>query len=386
MIYIGIDISKYKHDCFICNDTGEVIVENLSFENNKKGFQQFLDLLKSYDSSNVHIGLEATGHYGLNLKLFLEKNNYSFMEFNPLLVKEFKKSLSLRRTKTDKVDATVICQKLMSVPYKPNSKLFYHKYSIKSLSRLRETLVKQRSKYMVQLTNILDIVFPEYKPFFNNRFSATSIYLINKYGSAEKIANMRDFDTPNKLSKGSFTYAKFAKLKELAKNTIGESNEVFEIELKTLISLYNEIDSKINSIDKQISTIIKELNPPTLSIPGIGELTTAVIVSEFGDFNKFSNADKLLSFAGLEPGIYQSGTILANGKMVKRGSGYLRYSLMNIANVVIRYNPTFYDFYLKKRSEGKCHRVALSHVCKKLLRVIYKLETQNIQFNPSLLK
>jgi transposase len=386
MIYIGIDISKYKHDCFICNDTGEVIVDNLSFENTKKGFQQFLDLLKPYDNGNVRIGLEATGHYGLNLKLFLEKNNYTFMEFNPLLVKEFKKSLSLRRTKTDKVDAVVICQKLMSVPYKPNSKLFYHKYSIKSLSRLRETLVKQRSKYMVQLTNVLDIVFPEFKPFFNNRFSSTSLYLLNKYGNAEKIANMRDFDTPNKLSKGSFTYSKFAKLKELAKNTIGESNDFFEIELQTLISLYNEIDSKINSIDKQISTIIKELNPPTLSIPGIGELTTAVIISEYGDFNRFSNADKLLSFAGLEPGIYQSGTILTNGKMVKRGSGYLRYSLMNIANVVIRYNPIFYDFYLKKRSEGKTHRVALSHVCKKLLRVIYKLETQNIQFDPSLLK
>ena len=386
MIYVGIDISKYKHDCFICKDTGEVIVENLSFENTKKGFQQFLDLLKPYDNSNVHIGLEATGHYGLNLKLFLEKNNYTFMEFNPLLVKEFKKSLTLRRTKTDKVDAIVICQKLMSVPYKPNSKLFYHKYGLKSLTRLRKTLVKQRSKYMVQLTNVLDIVFPEFKPFFNNRFSATSIYLLDKYESAEKIANMRDFDTPNKLSRGSFSYAKFAKLKELAKNTIGESNEVFEIELHTIISLYNEIDSKIDSLDKQISTIVKDLNPPTLSIPGIGELTTAVIVSEFGDFNKFSNADKLLSFAGLEPGISQSGTMLAYGKMVKRGSGYLRYSLMNIANVVIRYNPTFYDFYLKKRSEGKCHRVALSHVCKKLLRVIYKLETQNIQFDPSLLK
>lgn len=386
MIYIGIDISKYKHDCFICNDTGEVIVENFSFENTKKGFQQFLDLLKPYDNSNVHIGLEATGHYGLNLKLFLEKNNYSFMEFNPLLVKEFKKSLTLRRTKTDKVDAIVICQKLISVPYKPNSKLFYHKYSIKSLSRLRDSLVKQRSKYMVQLTNILDIVFPEFKSFFNNTFPSTSLYLLNKYRTAEKIANMRDFDTPNKLSKGHFTYAKFAKLKELAKNSIGESNEVFEIELQTLISLYNEIDSKINSIDKQISTIIKELNPPTLSIPGIGELTTAVIISEYGDFNRFSNADKLLSFAGLEPGIYQSGTILTYGKMVKRGSGYLRYSLMNIANVVIRYNPIFYDFYLKKRSEGKTHRVALSHVCKKLLRVIYKLETQNIQFDPSLLK
>ena len=386
MIYVGIDISKYKHDCFICNDTGEVIVENLSFTNNKKGFQQFLDLLKPYDNSNVHIGLEATGHYGLNLKLFLEKNNYTFMEFNPLLIKEFKKSLSLRKTKTDKIDTKVICQKLMSVPYKPNSKLFYHKYGLKSLSRLRETLVKQRSKYMVQLTNVLDIIFPEFKPFFNNKFSATSLYLLGKYKSSEKMAKMRDFETPNKISRGSFTYAKFAKLKELAKNSIGESDETFEIEFDTILNLYNEIDSKINSLDKQISTIVKELNPPTLSIPGIGELTTAVIISEFGDFSKFSNSAQLLSFAGLEPGIYQSGTMLTKGKMVKRGSGYLRGALMNIANVVIKYNPTFYDYYLKKRSEGKCHRVALSHVCKKLLRVIYKLETQNIQFDPSLLK
>ena len=386
MIYVGIDISKYKHDCFICNSAGEVIVDDLSFENNKKGFQQFLDLLKPYDNSNVRIGLEATGHYGLNLKLFLEKNSYTFMEFNPLLIKEFKKSLSLRKTKTDKIDTKAICQKLMSVPYKPNSKLFYHKYGLKSLSRLRETLVKQRSKYMVQLTNVLDIIFPEFKPFFNNKFSATSLYLLGKYKSSEKMAKMRDFETPNKISRGSFTYAKFAKLKELAKNSIGESDETFEIEFDTILNLYNEIDSKINSLDKQISTIVKELNPPTLSIPGIGELTTAVIISEFGDFSKFSNSAQLLSFAGLEPGIYQSGTMLTKGKMVKRGSGYLRGALMNIANVVIKYNPTFYDYYLKKRSEGKCHRVALSHVCKKLLRVIYKLETQNIQFDPSLLK
>lgn len=88
----------------------------------------------------------------------------------------------------------------------------------------------------------------------------------------------------------------------------------------------------------------------------------------------------ILSFAGFEPGISQSGTMLAYGKMVKRGSEYLRYSLMNIANVVIRYNPTFYDYYYKKRSEGKCH------IYKKLLRVIYKVEPQNIQFDPSLLK
>lgn len=386
MIYVGIDISKYKHDCFICNDLGEIIVENLSFENTKKGFQQFLDLLKPYDNPNVHIGLEATGHYGLNLKLFLEKNNYTFMEFNPLLVKEFSKSLSLRKTKTDKVDAMTIAQKLLSVPYKPNSKLFYHKYSIKSLARLRETLVKQRSKYMVQMTNILDIIFPEFKPFFSNRFSTTSLYILEKYKSADKIANMRDFDTLKSLSRSHFTYSKFIKLKDLAKNTIGESNEIFELQLQILLNLYKEIDIKIDSIDNQISTIVKELNPPTLSIPGIGVNSCATIISEFGDISKFSSPSKMLSFAGLEPGVIESGTMSSKGKMVKRGSGYLRYALMNVAMVVIANNHVFYDFYFKKRSEGKCHRVALSHVCKKLIRVIYILETKNISFDPSLLR
>ena len=386
MIYIGIDISKYKHDCFICNDTGEVIVENLSFDNNKKGFQQFLDLLKPYDNSIVRIGLEATGHYGLNLKLFLEKNNYSFMEFNPLLVKEFYKSLTLRKTKTDKVDAVVICQKLMSVPYKPNSKLFYHKYSIKSLSRLRETLVKQRSKYKVQLTNILDMIFPEFKPFFSNCFGVTSLYILNKYKTPDKIANMRDFDSLKSISRGKFTYAKFVQLKDLAKNTIGESNNIFEIELTSVLNLYKNIDNEIIELDKQISTIIKDLNPPTLSIPGIGVISCASIISEFGDISKFANPSKMLSFAGLEPGINQSGIMSSNGKMVKRGSGYLRHSLMNVAITVIKFNNTFYDYYYKKISEGKCHRVALSHVCKKLIRIIYILETKNIQFDSSLLK
>ena len=94
----------------------------------------------------------------------------------------------------------------------------------------------------------------------------------------------------------------------------------------------------------------------------------------------------ILAFAGLEPSVIESGTLQSNGKMVKHGSGHLRYSIMNSAMIILRFSPTFYDYYLKKRSEGKCHRVALSHVCKKLVRLIYKLETKHVEYNPSLLK
>ena len=384
--YIGIDISKYKHDFCIISNTGEVIVENASFDNNKKGFQYLLDYLKSYNKSQVHIAFEATGHYSLNLELFLIDQGFSFMKMNPLVIHQFLKTRSLRRTKTDKADSLTIATYLMSVPFKPNSDLLYHIYTLKSLCRARELLIKERSKFLVLLTNELDKSFPELKQFFNNRISTTLLYILEKYKNTEHIALMRDFDSLRSISHGKFSYAKFAKLKEIAKNSVGHHDNNSDLLISTYVSIINNFNDKIDPIDKQISTIIKELNPRMLSIPGLGEISAATILSEYGDISNFSSSNKMLAFAGLEPSIIQSGTIVHNGKMVKHGSGHLRYSLMNISLTILKFSPTFYDYYLKKRSEGKCHRVALSHVCKKLIRVIYSLEKYNMDFNPSLLK
>lgn len=384
--YIGIDISKYKHDFCIISNTGEVIVENSSFENNKKGFQYFLDQLKPYNKSEVQIAFEATGHYSMNLELFLIDQEYSFMKMNPLVIHQFLKARSLRRTKTDKADCLTIANYLMSVPYKPNSYLLYDIYTLKSLCRCREKLIKERSKFYVLLTNELDDTFPELKPFFNNSLSVTLLFILEKYTNKEHISLMRDFDSISKVSHGKFSYAKFVKLKELAKNSVGHHDENTDLLISTYVSIIKHFNDKIGPIDKQISTIIKELNPRMLSIPGLGEISAATILSEYGDISNFSSPNKMLAFAGLEPSIFQSGTLETNGKMVKHGSGHLRYSIMNSAMIILRYSPTFYDYYLKKRSEGKCHRVALSHVCKKLIRVIYTLEKRNIDFDPSLLK
>jgi len=384
--YVGIDISKYKHNFCIISNTDEVIIENSSFENNKKGFQHFLDQLKPYNKSDVHIAFEATGHYSMNLELTLIDQGYSFMKMNPLVIHQFLKARSLRRTKTDKADSLTIASYLMSVSYKPNSNLLYNIYTLKSLCRSRETLIKERSKFAVLLTNELDKSFPELKPFFNNKISATLLYILEKYKNAEHISLMKDYDSIRKLSHGKFTYASFSKLKLLAKETVGRHDINSDLLISTYISIYNDFTNKINPIDKQISIIIKELNPRMLSIPGMGEISAATVLSEYGDISNFSSPSKMLAYAGLEPSIIQSGTLESNGKMVKHGSGHLRYSIMNTAMIILRYSPTFYDYYLKKRSEGKCHRVALSHVCKKLIRVIYTLEKNNIDFNPSLLK
>ena len=385
MYLVGIDISKYKHDCCIIDSDGVIIREPFSFANNAEGFALFLEALNSLKDSDIRIGFEATAHYALNLKLFLEKAHYAFMEFNPVLLSKFTKSQSLRRTKTDAIDCYSIARWLGTVEFKPHTTGFYHTYSLKSLTRLRDSLVRQRSFYLVKITNVLDVTFPEFKPFFNNRFGATALYLLENYGSAEKMSHMNSasYDHLRRLSRGKFSIQKFIKLKELASNTVGESNELFLIQLNSLLALYDECVSEIDSIESQIIKLIQDIKPRCMTIPGIGPISAAVIYAEFGDLSKFMSPAQMLSFAGLEPGYYQSGTSEHGGHMVKRGSSHLRFTLMNLCIPLIQNNYVFAKYYDKKRSEGKPHRVACSHLVKKLIRVIFYLEKNDVDFDPT---
>jgi len=387
--FVGIDISKYKHDCFIITEDGEVILRDFSFDNNHNGFSSLLKVLNSLEhSKGIRIGFEATSHYAFNLKLLLEKHQYSFMEVNPVLLNKFIKSQTLRKTKTDAIDSRSIACWLMTVDYKPYPTAFYHIYSLKSLTRLRDSLVRQRSLYLVKLTNVLDHIFPEFKPFFKNRLGITALYILRKYHSPIHIANMnvRSYNELRKKSMGKFTMASFLNLKELALNSVGVSNDIFISQLTSLLNLHNQLDSEIVSIENEITTLITELNKPTSTITGIGPISAAIIISEFGDVKKFSSPAKMLSFAGLEPGYFQSGTSEHHGKMVKRGSSQLRYAIMNCCLPLIVHNMVFAEYYHKKRKEGKPHRVALSHVAKKLIRIIYTLEIKNIKFDVNMLR
>ncbi len=389
LFFVGIDISKYKHDCCILSAADQTVVSRFVFPNNADGFHELLSRLNSLSTpEDIRIGFESTAHYALNLELFLEKAQHSFMEVNPVLISKYKESTTLRRTKTDRVDCESIARWLMTVEYKPHSRGFYHSYSLKSLTRLRDRLVRQRSFYLVKLTNVLDLTFPEFKPFFGERFSKTALYLLETYGSAERMARMNSssYEKLCSLSRGKFSPQQFLKLKQLAVNTVGVSNEILEAELTCLLSLYKSLEKQISSMEAQILTLINDIHPCYMSIPGIGPISAAVIYAEYGDISNFSSPAQMLAYAGLEPGVNDSGTESHGGRMVKRGSSQLRYALMNCALPLIRFDMTFAAYYAKKRAEGKPHRVALSHVVKKLVRVIFALERQRTAFNVQALR
>lgn len=388
MNYAGIDISKYKHDCFILSDFGEVIHAGFSFANNVEGFKTLEQELRKCGEGNVRIGLEATGNYGINLKLFLEKIGFDYMEINPMLIKQHIKSTTLRRTKTDKLDAKAIADYIKEREYRPNPEGFYDLFALKQLTRLRSRLVGIRSRYLVRLTNVLDCIFPEFKPFFGNRFSLTALYILANYKTPEAIAKMnsRSYDTLRRKSRGTFSMDKFVTLKDLAKNTVGVSHKCYVVELDSLLDLYCQIDAKIEELETEITQMMETINSPTLSVKGIGPVSVAVIISEFGGISRFAGPNQMLSFAGLEPGYFQSGTSEHKGHMVKRGSSHLRCVLINCCRSMRLHNEVFATYYRKKVAEGKPEGVVLSHMAKKLVRLIYTLETTGVAFDPEKLR
>ena len=385
MVYIGIDIAKFKHFASVVSSDGKVIVKPFPFENSRQGFMKLIEEIENFQ--DCLIGLESTGHYAENLIQFLYERNYSVALINPIQTDSLRDS-NIRKTKTDKVDTMLIVQCLMLKKYSLVSSKNIDLIKLRRLSRFRLEMVQQQTRIKTQLTACLDIVFPELARFFKGNLHLKVAYaLLEKYSSAKAIRSARIDGLTNLLynnSRGKYNYEKALQLKALAKDSIGLDNPAIELQIQCLIKQLRLYQKQISDIDISIMTIMEIINSPILTIPGIGYTLGAMIISEIDDIKKFSNPSKLLAFAGLDPVVKQSGNFQAEHmKISKRGSTYLRYAIYRVAFLIIYNNETFHNYYFDKRSQGKSHRVALGHVCNKLVRVIFKILTDEIPFNLS---
>lgn len=385
MFLVGIDVAKDKHDCFICDSEGNVLKDVFTFSNDREGFNLLLSFMPT-SSENVKVGLEATGHYSLNLINFLIDNGYSPVVFNPLQINLFRKAHTLRKTKTDKIDAKLIALMLSSSDAKPHLDLSYHVMELKSLTRYRSRLKDQLARLKTSLARIIEIVFPELEDCVYSINQKSTIALLYEFPSKELIANAHLTRLTNVLkdnSRGKYSKDKALEIRNAAINSIGTSSDASSFELVQTIDMINFYSSKIDDLDAKIKDIMIELESPILSIPGISYNLGSIILAEIVDINRFDTSSQLQAFAGLDPVTHQSGKFIATGvSMVKRGSPYLRWAILNAARLVAMRDPCFQDYYQRKRKEGKHHFVALTHVAKKLIRVIFKLLKTNTQFVP----
>ena len=381
MIFAGIDVAKDKHDCFICNSNGKVLFNAFTIPNTKEGFDNLYQKILSVteDLRKVKVGLEATGHYSYNLLGYLLDKGLPTFVINPLHTNLYRKSLTLRKTKTDKVDAHTIAMMLMSgVNLKSYSNTLYHNEELKSLTRYRFDKVSERAKLKQSIARLVNILFPELEKLVPTLHMKSIYMLLSEFPSAHHIANVHLTKLTNLLyeaSKGKYKRDTAIRFREAARNSIGSVMPAKSLELKHTIKLIFELDSEIKEIENVINSIMDKLNSPILSIPGISYRMGAMIIAEIGDFDNFSSPDKILAYAGLSPSTYQSGQMQnCYSHMEKRGSRYLRYALFNATRFVCRWDSAFGEYLAKKRSEGKHYYVAISHAAKKLVRLIYHLE------------
>lgn len=382
MIYVGIDVAKDKHDCFITNSDGEVLFKVFTIQNNRTGFDDLFQKIQSVerDVSKIKVGLEATGHYSYNLLGYLIDKGCPTFVINPLHTNLYRKSLSLRKTKTDKVDARTIAMMLMSdVSLKSYSDTSYHNEELKSLSRYRFDKVQQRAQLKQSVSRLVTILFPELEKLVPT-LHMTSIYaLLSELPSAKRIASCHLTHLINLLetsSRGHYGREKAIEFRDAARSSIGSDMPAKSLELKHTIHLIGELNSEIKEIEAEIKRIMDEINSPILTIPGINYRMGAMIIAEIGDFSRFDSPDKILAYAGVSPSTYQSGKLDSSySHMEKRGSRYLRYALINAAKYVSHWDESFNAYLQKKLAEGKHYNVAITHVTKKLVRLIYAMET-----------
>lgn len=381
--YVGIDVAKFKHDFTVVTSNGEVIVPSTTFKNQFEGFETIKDSLASLDhSQEIKIGLESTGHYHKNLVKFLTEKGYQVSVLNPYLVHGFIKSRTLRKQKTDNLDCLRISKYLQSEDYQAYQSKLYPCEQLKSLTRSRNKIVRERSNQLVIVTNCLDTIFPEFKAFFDGKLSKSALALLYEFNTIEGIKSL----TSAKIQKikdkhKGIRIGKFFDIRDTAKITVGKPDNSASFIMKQAITQIFALDEILASYDKEINLIMNDQKSVLESIPGVGRNSAAAIIGEYNNFQGFPSADKLLAYAGLECSRYQSGLSDFHGRMVKRGSPSLRYVLMNLAVSLKNHNAVFKEYYLKKRDEGKSYRVALNHVVRKFLRIAFKLVSTNQKFN-----
>jgi len=386
MIYVGIDIAKLNHFASAISSDGEILIEPFKFTNDYDGFYLLLSKLDPLDPDSIIIGLESTAHYGDNLVRFLITRNYKVCVLNPIKTSTMRKN-NVRKTKTDKVDTFVIAKTLMmqdSLRFSSLEDLDY--IELKELGRFRQKTIKQRTRLKIQLTSYVDRVFPELQYFFKSGLHQKAVYALLKEAPMPKdIASMHMTHLSNLLvknSRGHFTKEMARELRVLAQKSVGLNDSSLSIQITQTIAQIELLDSQLFETELEMANLVTCLHSVIMTIPGIGFVNGGMILGEVGDIHRFPTPNKLLAFAGLDPTVYQSGNFQAKRtRMSKRGSKVLRYALMNAAHNVVKNNATFKAYYDAKRAEGRSHYNALGHCAGKLVRVIWKMLTDNVEFN-----
>ena len=355
-------------------DDGKRLVRGFSFPNSAEGFAALLARLAGVGATggDSKVCLEATGHYGRNLIAFLEGRGYEVFEVNPLLTASWRRVTSVRKVKNDAIDAEALALWLLAGNPTARRRAKDESDDLRTLARSRTSLSHMIGDCKRRAVAILDVTFPELHGFFSDDFGVAATAVLMRWQSAEALSHAR-LDSIRKEVReagGRLSGARIAELRELARDSVGTASAPLAFQLRQLLAQIEFTRGQMAELDAELARMVE--GSPVLTIPGVGTVCAAVILGEYGDVSRFADASKMLAFAGCDPSVFESGEFVGSrAHMSKRGSPYLRWALWIAADRARMYDPALRAYYARKRSEGKCYKVAMSAVVRKLVSIIY---------------
>jgi transposase len=376
---IGIDVSQ-KSSSFHLMGAGNKEKIDGSFSMNREGFESLLAQTGCTDAPRFV--MESTGRYHITLAHFLLQKGLQTFIVNPVLVKQFSKAHTLRKTKTDKVDARTIASFALSGTAAMDNTGRAMDDQKLSIARRREQVAEEVAKAKTQLKADLTVAFPEILS--DKVFTMGMLRLLSRFPCASSIQEASDEQLQQALKgeRGRGISLTVAQLRELATDSIGlpSYGPLVSDSAESLLFL----NCKLDGLTDQLIAIVRQTQGEEMdiitSIQGIGDITAAHFLTEIGSIDRFERYQNLIAFCGTDPGIYQSGAITKRGRITKHGNASLRKYLYLMGMGLIRCNPHFKAFYDKKRDEGFPHRKAMVALMNKLIKTLFAMLKKKEKF------
>jgi transposase len=384
-IYVGMDLHKTTHTAVIMNCWNEIIDE-ITIENRPAEFSKLSKKVQKYCKEGVDVvfGLENAYSYGRTLALWLLEKGYKVKDINPALSYAQRKSAAMMK-KSDSHDAYCVAVILLNMLEElPDANPMDSYWTLAQMVNRRESIVFEATRLKNQLHEHLSYTYPSYKGFFTVIDRPTALYFWETYPSQKHLKGVTAEELAEQLRPISHNQCSTNRAKKIL--DLVEEDKMVErghqaqrdFLTQSLVRDLRHHNEELQVLEQELGKMVTLFNCSLTSIPGVDIVTAAKLLAEIGDIKRFSNADKLASFAGVAPTKFSSGgkgkeqkSIQGNRKL----NGVIYFMAMQMVQTSrgsnVPRNPVFYEYFLRKTSEGKTKSQALMCVMRRLVNIIY---------------
>ena len=386
---VGIDVSKGRSTIAVVKPFGEIVAKPFEVRHTKSGMNDLVNYLNTLDGE-CRVVLEHTGRYYEPMVRWLSGAGLFVSAVNPKLIKNFDNN-SLRRVKTDKADAKKIARYALDKwpelrQYTAMDKI---RTQLKLMNRQMSFYQKQQTAYKNNLIALVDETYPGANKFFTSPKrpdgSEKWIDFIEKFWHVDCVCNISLSSFTDKYQKWckkhgyNFQPDKPKEIRDASLELIAilPKDDMTKMFIHQAVGQLNAISKAVEELRQQMDSLASKLPeyPVVMSMFGVGTTLGPQLIAEIGDVHKFTKRSQLTAFAGVDPGVNESGDYAQKSvHTTKHGSPYLRKTLFLIMDVLIKLQPEddpVYRFMAKKRDEGKPYYVYMTAGANKFLRIYF---------------